>query len=118
MRAMRWAGVVVVAAVSGGCLINSSREKVLEPDAPRTTVNFESEEALASFQKEVATRYPEGSEQNSSFFGVPFVVGISTTKVLSENAFYNAQVRKADADGDGTISNAEARAYRVAKAES
>ena len=100
------------AMAGGGCLINSASREVIEPDAPRTTVQFQSEKAMATFQKEVHGRYRAGAgEQGSGAFAVPFVMAVSETRVLSENAFYNTQVRKADVDGNGTITEAEARVY-------
>ena len=106
-------GPLTVCALSGGgCLINSSNTKVIEPDAPRTSVQFQSETAMAKFQKAAENRYRAGGgERGSGSFAIPFVIAASETRVLSENAFYNTQVRKADVDGDGTISDAEARVY-------
>jgi hypothetical protein len=109
---LRVAPLAICAVAAGGCLINSSSEKVLEPDAPRTTVQFESEKAMAAFQKEVQGRYRSGGgERGSGAFAIPFVIAVAEKRVLSENAFYNTQVRNADVNGDGTISDAEARVY-------
>jgi hypothetical protein len=106
------APLAVCAMAGGGCLINSSSERVVEPDAPRTGVQFESETAMATFQKEAEHRYRAGGGvQGRGGFGIPFVIGVSEKRVLSENAFYNTQVRKADVNGDGSISDAEARVY-------
>jgi hypothetical protein len=109
---LRCALLAACAVAGGGCLINSSSKKVLEPDAPRMSVQFQSETAMAKFQKAVDHRYlAGGGEQGSGAFAVPFVIAASETRVLSENAFYNTQVRKADVNGDGSISDAEARVY-------
>jgi len=106
------APLVVCAVAGGGCLINSASEKVIEPDAPRTTVRFESEKGMAAFQKESEKRYRAGGgERGSGAFAIPFVIAVAEKRVLSENAFYNTQVLKADVNGDGTISDAEARVY-------
>ena len=106
------APLAACAMAGGGCLFTSASEKVIEPDAPRKSVQFESETAMAAFQKEADNRYlAGGGERGSGAFCIPFVVAIAETRVLSENAFYNMQVRKADANGDGTISDAEARVY-------
>ena len=104
--------LAICALAGGGCLINSSRTKVIEPDAPRMSVQFQSETAMAAFQKAAENRYRTGGgERGSGAFAIPFVIAASETRVLSENAFYNTQVRKADVDGDGSISEAEARVY-------
>ena len=121
MRGLRWnsvglglrvAPLAICALAGGGCLINSSTEKVLEPDAPRTAIQFESEKAMAAFQKEAQHRYRSGGgDRGSGAIAIPFVMAVSERRVLSENAFYNTQVKKADVNGDGTISDAEARVY-------
>ena len=104
--------VAVCALAGGGCLVNSATTKVLEPDAPRMSVKFQSETGMAAFQKAAENRYRAGGgERGSGSFAIPFVVAAAETRVLSENAFYNTQVRKADVDGDGSISDAEARVY-------
>jgi hypothetical protein len=109
---LRFAPVAACVIAGGGCLINSASKKVVEPDAPRMSVEFQSETAMANFQKEVNNRYlAGGGEQGSGALAVPFVIAASETRVLSENAFYNTQVRKADVNGDGSISDAEARVY-------
>jgi len=75
-------------------------------------VDFESEEALSTFQRTVRQRYEAGGGVvEKSGFAIPFVIATGERRVLSENAFYNGEVAKADADGDGKISDAEARAY-------
>lgn len=101
-----------VSLASTGCLINSGTEKVVEPDAKRMKVEFESEEALMSFQKTVRQRYQAGGGVVSSTgFAIPFVIAAGEKQVLSENAFYNGEVAKADVNDDGVISDVEARAY-------
>src|SRR5436189_199191 len=52
-----------------------------------------------------------GGVVGTSGFAIPFVVADGEKRVLSENAYYNGEVAKADANGDGKISDAEARAY-------
>ena len=105
-------GAAVVACGGAGCLINSSNEKVVEPDAKRIAVDFESEQSLETFQKAANARYASGGGVvGKSGLAIPFVIAASERRVLSENAFYNAQVRKADTNGDGVVSNVEARVY-------
>jgi hypothetical protein len=110
---LRVCGVAVVLCLgAGGCLINSGSEKVVEPDAKRMKVEFESEEGLTMFQRTVRQRYERGGGVvGSSGFAIPFVIAAGEKKVLSENAFYNGEVAKAEANGDGKIGDAEARAY-------
>jgi hypothetical protein len=95
-----------------GCLINSGSEKVVESDAKRLKVDFETEDGLSTFQRTVRQRYEAGGGVVSKTgFAIPFVIATGEKRVLSENAFYNGEVAKADANGDSKISDAEARAY-------
>ena len=97
---------------SGGCLINSGSEKVGDSDAKRMKVDFDSEDGLATFQRTVRHRYQAGGGVVGEYgFAIPFVIAVGEKRVLSENAFYNGEVGKADANGDGKISDSEARAY-------
>jgi hypothetical protein len=107
-----WAIAAVLPLGAGGCLINSGSEKVVDSDAKRLKVDFESEEALTTFQRAVRERYEAGGGVVSkSGFAIPFVIAAGERRVLSENAYYNGEVAKADANGDGKIADAEARAY-------
>ena len=111
----RIAGAAALGAAvlsGGGCLINSGSEQVVDADAKRVAVEFESEQGLTDFQKTVRSRYAAGGGVVSkSGLAIPFVIAAGNKKVLSENAFYNAEVEKADVNGDHQISDAEARAY-------
>jgi hypothetical protein len=110
---LRLCGAAVFLCLGGvGCLINSGSEKVVESDAKRLKVDFETEDGLSTFQRTVRQRYEAGGGVvGTSGFAIPFVVAVGEKRVLSENAYYNGEVAKADANGDGKISDAEARAY-------
>lgn len=104
--------VVISSVMAPGCLINSSSETIVQPDAERCTVDFESDDALSIFQAKVQRRYEHGKGlKSTSSFAIPFVIHTKNRRVLSENAFYNLQVAKADVDGNGMITLAEARVY-------
>ena len=95
-----------------GCLFMASSKKVVHGDAERQAVEFEDETALMTFQKKVEKRYHRGGGRlGTGSVTIPFIMAVSETKVLSENAFYNTQIAKADVNADGTITRAEARAY-------
>lgn len=101
-----------------GCVSKSHHEEVIGVDVPRKQVVFESEEARSRFVQEVANRYPAERRQSYALdakypngSAVPHAIAASTTKVLSENAFYNSQVAKADANGDQTLTDGEVDIY-------
>ncbi len=99
-------------AALSGCLINSESEVVVDRDAPRVAVSFENDEAMTLFQQEVERRRRRGdASQGKSGFAIPFLIATSEKRVLSDNAFYNQQVEKADVNRDGWINLAEAKAY-------
>ncbi len=101
----------LVCLLCGGCLISSSGEKIVQADAKRQAVEFASEAGMIDFTQAVEQRYPHKSHLGNSSFAVPFLIGISERKVLSENAFFNLQVDNADLNKDGILSDAEVNAY-------
>jgi hypothetical protein len=104
--------VAGTALILPGCLFTSHSDRVIEPGAARQTVKFESGTGLAQFQAAVEKRFKAGEAVHSeSDFAIPFVIHAETRETLSENAFYNDQITKADVDGDGLISDDESRAY-------
>lgn len=96
----------------GGCLITTHRDRVVRQDEPRQQVRFESDQGMVDFRNAVRRRGLDGArERGRSSFNLPFIISANHRDVLSWPAFFNDQVRLADFDGDGTISDAEAAAY-------
>lgn len=106
-RVFRLAACLLVLCFASGCLVNIAGTKVVEPSAERMPVDFESDEGMKAFVRQVAQRYPAERNAGGGYFGVPFLIGVSERRVLSENAHFNAAVRRADINGDGTLSDAE-----------
>ena len=101
-----------LAVGSGGCLINAEGERIVRRSEDRKAVEFESERGLIDFQQTVRRRNTRLSRyEGEGSFAVPFIIAVDQTRILSENAFYNDQVRAADVNADGTLSDAEVRAY-------
>src|SRR5262245_6175247 len=117
MRAAVAGSALVVSCASlQSCLFSPISERILEPDPARRTVRFESDAGLEQFQRTVVRCYRNGAAVRSqSEFAIPFVLHTESREVLSENAYYNEQVAKADVDGDGVLSDAECRAYAGSK---
>jgi hypothetical protein len=106
-------GVALVPELSDGHLLSTSRVAVLEPDARRVQVRFESPRAEAEFGRAMAERLARGDavKRRSASSTIPLLWGSEDRAVLSENAFYNEQIALADLDRDGMVSDAEADAY-------
>ena len=104
--------LVSVVVWLSGCLIMAGGTKVVNPGATRQKVNFEFEEGQPIFRREFNRRYESGAATvGSDGFAIPFIIAADETKMLFENAFFNVQVDAADVNGDGLISDAEARVY-------
>ncbi len=73
--------------------------RIANPDVSRNPVIFESDDAMRAFGAAVAERYDDGGAD------------IGPRLRLSENAYYNQQIEKADHDADGIITDREASRY-------
>jgi hypothetical protein len=114
MSNLRYLIIVVVLGCSG-CLLNHSQKRVIREDERRMHVHFESPSAAESFNKVANSEDMRKANGSSSSFGIPFVVGLSHEAVPSQNAFYNDQVTRCDANSDGFISNEEAQSFSIAR---
>lgn len=103
--------LAVAVSGTGGCLVNSHGEKVVGEAEQRKAVDFENDTAVRIFTETVKDRYPDSKDLGKSRFAIPFLIAASEKRVLSENAFFNREVQRADLDADGEISEAEARAH-------
>jgi len=94
-------------------LLTQEHVTVLEPDARRVAVRFESAQAETAFAEQVGLRYEGGDAvKRESSGGIPLLYNQAEISVLSQNAYFNEQVAVADTDRDGLISDGEAKAYR------
>jgi hypothetical protein len=110
--ALNLAVILAFSAACTSCLFNSKSDRVVDPDAERRVIAFESDDALLRFHGTVNRRYSGGKNfAGESQFAIPFVVAVEERHVLSENAFFNQEVARADLNGDGSISDIESRAY-------
>lgn len=106
------AALAVMATLAAGCLLTTHETKLVREDEPRQAVAFESDEGMTEFHAAVNRRADRGArERGRSSFNVPFIVSANTRKVLSRTAFFNDQVRLADINADGTLSDVEVWAY-------
>ena len=107
---------ILTAATLSGCLATSQTTHVAEPDTQRVSVRFESDDARRIFIGEVNGRYQRGDgELDRTSWGIPVLYASTESTVLSEGAFFNLQVERADVNQDRLISNSEALGYRDAR---
>ena len=103
--------VLVASLLGGGCVTFYRKTERIGNKEPRMTVDFETEHAAQLFHSTVEKKLRQPAPTDNSRIGVPFVTFYTKTRVMSENARYNAEVVKCDGNGDGKISEAEARTY-------
>ena len=102
--------LALVAAVSlAGCI--SSKETVYR-DVERVKVEFENDTAARVFY-EAFTKSPESHQRNekTTTFTIPVIIHAQRTEKDSENSAFNAAVRRCDTNGDGKITEQEARIF-------
>lgn len=97
------AGIILlsVAVLGLGC---SSKKKILNPTVDRNPVVFESAQAAELFEDELDDRYDSGEADIAQM-----------QARLSRNAFFNQQIKVADRDNDGIITDVEAWRYAKGK---
>jgi len=96
--------LLIVSILASGCIGVSRRVETSEEN--RLQIGFENSEAARLFYLSMLKPKPYMSDQ-SILFAFPFAIGIEW--VLHETEWYNHQVRRADIDQDGQISEQEAR---------
>jgi hypothetical protein len=105
--------VALTSSLPSGRLVSSSRVTVIEPNAQRRAARFESPTGAAQFERSVAERYADGAAVRARVEGgIPWLLASEERRMLSENAFYNVELGRADADRNGELSDAEVIAYR------
>ena len=106
--------LVVAAALPlvGGCLAMGGGEKTCFDEDERITVRFANRTASNAFYQGFA-RADRGDYTDGGGFFVLLLAG-GGGSLFHETQFYNAQVRRADVDRDGEITEEEALGYREA----
>ena len=98
-----------LAASLAACL--STKETVYR-DVERAKIEFENDTAARIFY-EAFTKSPDSRHLNekTTTFNIPVIIHAQRTEKDSENAAFNSAVRRCDTNGDGKITEAEARIY-------
>ena len=106
--------VVAIAALpfACGCLAGGGGEKTVFDESERYQVRFANRDASRAFHEGLASADREDYTDGGGFFVLFLAGGGGST--FYETQFYNAQVRRADIDRDGEITEEEALDYRDA----
>ncbi|MFM8469553.1 MAG: hypothetical protein ACKODH_06225 [Limisphaerales bacterium] len=103
---------VLIAALAASLTACISTKETVYRDVERLKVEFENDAAARIFY-EAFTKSPESRQLNekTTTFNIPVIIHAQRTEKDSENAAFNAAVRRCDTNADGKITEAEARIY-------
>jgi len=95
---------------AAGCI---HHEETVYADDPRVKVEFESDTAARVFYETLSARSAQrsGKTESSTRVSIPVVFDHNRKVVRSENTAFNEAVRQCDTNGDGRITEPEARIY-------
>ena len=88
-----------------------SKHELLRKNETVTTIEFESEEAGILFHKAHRRATGGSGQEEHDCIIIPFIIAHGTHTKLSDNARYNDEISKCDANRDGLITLIEARIY-------
>lgn len=109
LRPVSLLATLFLSAISSGCLFVGGAKRIESDEAARIPVRFAGTEAAREFH-EALSRSDIEPYTGMSGFVVPFVIARGEG-VYHETLHYNAAVRMADVDRDGSITIEEARSY-------
>ena len=106
------ARALLLAALAASLTACISTKETVYREFERLKVEFENDAAARVFY-EAFTKAPESRQRNekTSRFVIPVIIDAQRTEKDSENAAFNAAVRRCDTNGDGKITEQEARIY-------
>ncbi len=100
---------VAVMSVFAGCI--SSKETVYR-ETERVKIEFENDAAARIFYEAYSKqRPPQQRNEKTTSFEIPVILSVKRTETDSGNALFNDAVRHTDTNGDGKITEQEARIY-------
>jgi len=103
---------ILLATLTASLTACISTKETVYREVERLKVEFESDTAARVFY-EAFTKAPESRQRNekTSRFVIPVIIDAQRTEKDSENAAFNVAVRRCDTNGDGRITEQEARIY-------
>jgi len=96
-------------AIANGCLVISGGVDFIRTEEQRNRVKFENVQAWRTFYDSVGK--VEAKEEESSGFFIPFILLRTHQNDYSFNAVFNDQAAIADIDGNGEITEMEAKEH-------
>ena len=104
--------VAFLVTAQTGCLLVHSNHTVLRQNEPLHQTTFESEETRNAFEQHVNSECENESNTSSASFAIPFIVSLSRSKTVSENAIRNDIMAKFDINRDNHICDYEASLHQ------
>lgn len=102
-------GLTILPLLSTGCLYLGASERIEFDESKRLPVKFASAQAARDFHE--GLRLSDRDEYTDKGGFVMALLLARGHSLYHETAHYNAAVRRTDVDRDGSITDAEARAY-------
>ena len=100
--------LLFVLAVGNGCI---SSEKTVYRDAERTKVEFENDTAGRLFYEALSKASSRNRSESKTEISLPIVFDHKVRTVDGDNILFNSAVRRCDSNGDGKITEQEARIF-------
>ncbi len=101
--------LLALATLAGGCI---STQKTEYRDEPRTKVDFENDTAGRLFYEALSkSRSSGGRSESNTEVSLPIVFEHKHRVVEGESIAFNNAVRRCDTNGDGIITEQEARIF-------
>jgi len=106
LKPLLCAAACVVAAT--GCIHHTS---VVHRSMERVRVEFENETAGRIFYEKLSKMPQKERQESRTSLDVPFVFGYERKVISDNNDVFNQAVHECDANGDGKITEVEARIF-------
>jgi hypothetical protein len=110
IKKLRYCGLIIVCSMTmTGCI---THEETIYRDKPRIKVAFENDTAARIFYENLdQSTQPGQRTESTTHIDIPVVFDHKTKVIQGPNYAFNDAVTRCDTNGDGTITEKEARIY-------